>query len=279
MDVPHDSLPLPHLDARQLGAHRLTLLTDDALFRAVGVRMGFTTRDQGVSEGSFSSLNLGLHVGDRADAVHANRARLLDALGAPQASLIVPHQVHGTHLECVDDGDPVALNAARHRADQGCDALTCSVSGVTVLLNFADCLPLILAAPTGAFAVVHAGWRGAFDRIASQALAALCRQGGGCEPSQVNAYIGPHICSRCFETSAELAARFAERFGPQAAPDARHVSLAQAVRVDLARGGIDERRVCEARACTVEEGERFFSYRASGGAGGRHGAVAFREER
>ncbi|WP_181243256.1 laccase domain-containing protein, partial [Chromobacterium subtsugae] len=56
------------------------------------VRTLATTRQGGVSQAPYASLNLGAHVGDAPDAVAANRARLRDELPAEPAWL---NQVHG----------------------------------------------------------------------------------------------------------------------------------------------------------------------------------------
>ena len=67
-------LPLPQLDALPLGAHRaLQALTDEHLFVQTGVRIAFTSRAGGVSEGPYASLNCALHVEDDEQAVLRNR--------------------------------------------------------------------------------------------------------------------------------------------------------------------------------------------------------------
>ena len=74
-----ETLPAPKLDARPCGARRISMLTDDALFQACGVRIAFTGRDGGSSQGPFASLNLGAHVQDNLDHVMENRARVMEA--------------------------------------------------------------------------------------------------------------------------------------------------------------------------------------------------------
>ena len=299
-------LPMPVLDALPLGAHLvdashgdscegvlsggsacLTALTDEALFRAVGVRIAFTNREGGVSEGPYASLNCALHVDDDPAAVTCNHRIVLQAIGAPHARLIVPNQVHGTHVVCVgavsdtyssvrEPRDEVAI--AQREASEGADAVVVGVSGVAALMNFADCLPLILVAPDGSFAVAHAGWRGAVARVASKAALALADM-SGLAPHEFNAYIGPHIRSECFEVGGEVAQAFEAVYGCVALPDKCHVSLANAVTADLMGVGLDERRIADAHVCTKCSAQRYFSYRAENGVCGRHAAVAVRVER
>ena len=110
-------LPIPQITARRFGARCLPALTDDALYERTGVRVAFTGRAGGVSEGPYSSLNLGNHVGDGPASVERNRALVLEALDAADVPLVVPSQVHGEVVVELDDASPEALDAAREAAD------------------------------------------------------------------------------------------------------------------------------------------------------------------
>lgn len=253
------------------------LVTDEALLRATGVRVAFAERSGGASAGGFSSLNLGAHVDDDARAVEENRRRLLSALGASRAELVVPNQVHGTDLVTVRDAGASQVQAARARAAEGADGIVVTCADVAALLCFADCMPVVLVAPGGSFAVVHAGWRGVYGHIVPKALRNLCGVSGA-DAAQCNVYLGPYIHAECFEVSADLAEKFALEFGPACVPSKRHVDLGAAMRADLRAVGVDARRIADVGACTVCENDRFFSYRAQHGACGRHGAVAVRFE-
>lgn len=273
------SLPKPHLDARPFGARRLIMLTDEALFEATGVRIAFTGRTGGVSEPPFDSLNLGNHVGDDPACVATNRTLVQEALGADSAHLIVPSQVHGTELVCVTAEG--ALPALQEKAQAGCDGIVVSTPNVMPLLCFADCAPVIIVAPTKTFAVVHAGWRGAVAGIVSQALCAMAavdRQDVATYTAQCNIYIGPHIGVDCFETGIEVQQQFINAFGAACVNECGHVNLAQAIATDAERIGAASNRIVSAGVCTQCHTQEYFSYRASGGRCGRHGACAFYTE-
>ena len=271
------SLPVPRLNALPLGAHSLSALTDEELFETCGVRIAFMGRAGGVSLPPYGSLNTGDTVGDDLECVQRNRHIVLEGLGFGDAPLVVPKQVHGTHIVQVEDAHDVPRASAEAR--EGADAVLVRCAGVAALLNFADCLPLILVAPNGLFSVVHAGWRGALAGIAGKAARALAQVvvAEGFDASSLNAYIGPHIRSECFETSDELAARFAAEYGPDVLVGESHVALARVVETDLVRAGLDSRRVVDAGVCTVCNTDRYFSYRAENVCG-RQAAVAIREE-
>ncbi len=292
-------LPKPSINARPMGAHCLFMLTDDALFEAVGTRIAFTSRDGGVSKPPYSSLNLGLHVGDDPDDVLENRRRVLEAIGVPNAPIIVPHQVHKTNVIVVDGpaGSCDVCTDTSARDGKDADAVVVRDIGVAALLNFADCTPVVIVSPSGAFAIAHAGWRGAVAGVAGKAAQSLiegdiaCAEQGvlpsfaGASANEIaaacNVYIGPHIQKECFETGEDVAMRFRAEF-PEAArevvPDDRHVDLSQAVIADLLRMGFSLDRICDTGICTKCDSEEYFSYRAESGVCGRHGAVAVRSK-
>lgn len=273
-------LPIPKIDALPLGAHRVFMLTDEALWAQTGVRVAFTSRDGGVSEGPYASLNTGSFVGDDLTHVERNRELAQEALGFAGAPLVMPNQVHGTHVVVVNGEEDVPR--AQAEADEGADAVVGAGSGVSVLMNFADCLPVIMASPTGRFVVAHAGWRGAIAGIAGIAARAFAdvdaKAGESVPTSSFNAYIGPHICEKCFEVSVEVATQFADTFGEEVLWDDRHVSLARAVAVDLQRAGLLAERIVDCKQCTKCNPEKYFSYRAANGDCGRQAAIAYKQK-
>lgn len=270
-------LELPELVRRD--ASGVSFFTDDRLFEMTGTRVAFTTRHGGTSEGEFAGLNLGIHVDDSEGAVLANRKLALDALGAPSGTKVIcPNQVHGSHVCEVFSSDGAEFEAALAEAREGADALVVTCNDVCAMLCYADCAPVILAAPTGAFAVVHAGWRGVAARIAEVALEGLCCLSGA-NPSEINAYIGPYIHEECFEVGADTYKIFEEGFPDctdSVCKGGAHVNLGAAIASTLKDCGMVDERIEDLDECTMCNTEDFFSYRASGGLCGRHGAMAFR---
>lgn len=303
-------LPLPRLSARLLGARCFSALSDDALFRTCGVRIAFSGRAGGYSKAPYEHLNLGDHVGDDPAMVAANRRLLLDALDAGQARLLTLNQVHGIKGVVASSLDDAEWASVQEQARAGADFAVVEQKNLAALLCFADCVPLIVVSPTGRFAVVHAGWRGALAGIARRAVhtliccdvkdvygsslqnesrdfhAALSTNKVQADEelaakyrslaSSYNVYIGPHIHQECFECSEEVAAQFLAAFGEAVLSSLRHISLLKALCADLQQAGVDPRRICDAQICTKCHSDEYYSYRASSGRCGRHGALAFR---
>lgn len=261
---------MPALERYRAG--EVTLLSDASVVG--GVTFAFTERGGGVSEPPYASLNLGDACGDDPSRVAENRRRALAAIGAGglEGRLVNPRQVHGDEVVLVTSGDDASVRAARAAARAGADAVVCTAPEVPVLLCFADCVPVVLACE-GGFAVVHSGWRGTIARISARAVRALCDQTGR-DPSEVCAYVGPHVLAGDYEVSPELAERFSGEFGPAAVRGRRNLDLSAAIAATLADAGVGAESVAWCEDSTASCTGRFFSYRAEGGSCGRHGAVA-----
>ena len=238
-----------------------------------GVTFAFTERSGGVSAGCFESLNLSFDCGDKSEHVRENRRLALAAIGASEASrrFICPTQVHGDKVIVVG-GNGLSVEEAKVRACEGADAIVCLEPEAPVLLCAADCVLLALVADDS-FALVHSGWKGTLARIAGKALRSLT-EASGHAPSEVRAYMGPHIGADDYEVSEQIASQFADEFGPDVLRGRRNVDLGVAIREALADEGMQAESMAMARESTASCTERFFSYRAQGGVCGRHGVVA-----
>ena len=245
--------------------------------RPGGVTFAFTERTGGCSEGPWSSLNLGDACGDDAASVAANRARALAALSpsADPGRLVNPRQVHGDEVVCITANDDASVREAIAAARAGADAVAVSVPNVPVLLCYADCVPIVICAE-GGFAVVHSGWRGTYARIAEKAVRELSRI-TGTPAGGMSAYIGPHIIGSEYEVSSDLAEQFAREFGSGAVVGERNLDLGFCIAYALEAAGVSAEGICDERISTLLNPGRFFSYRASGGVCGRHGALAVME--
>lgn len=224
------------------------------------VRALSTLRAGGVSGVRYATLNLGAHVGDAADAVAENRRRLREAAALPGEPVWLT-QVHGVAIADLDRPDPAG--AAQPTAD---GAFTRHPGRICAILT-ADCLPVLLAASSGAaVGAAHAGWRGLADGVIEAAVRALALP-----PASLLAWLGPGIGPRHFEVGPEV--REALLAGDPGAgecfernPRGRYLAnLPALARRRLERLGVTE--VYEAGECTHERSERYFSHRRDGATG------------
>src|SRR5262245_45174612 len=131
--------------------------------------------------------------------------RLARAIGLDGTPIHWARQVHGTAVAAIRDAGP---SGGAPCAGE-CDVLATDRVGVALVVQTADCVPVLLAAP-GAVAAAHAGWRGTAKNAAGEAIAALRRLGA--DPGSVRAWIGPSIGPCCYEVGGEVAAQFAGDF-------------------------------------------------------------------
>jgi hypothetical protein len=223
-----------------------------------GIAHGFFTRNGGVSQGIYASLNCGPGSGDAAAAVRENRARVASHLGA--SDLVSAHQVHGTTAVVVDR--PWSADA-RPKAD----ALVTATRGVALGVLTADCAPVLLAEPqAGVVAAVHAGWRGALAGIIEACLDAM--EGLGARRRRICAAVGPCIGREAYEVGPEFEAEFRSRDAASAGFFAQDGGEARP-RFDLSGYAVHRLRragVAQAgavAACNFTLQDDFFSYRRS----------------
>ncbi|WP_029031755.1 peptidoglycan editing factor PgeF [Salinarimonas rosea] len=236
------------------------LITSDALDAANGVRHAFFTRDGGVSQGLYASLNGGLGSADARERVVANRARMAERLGVAPDALVSVHQVHSPDVVVVEA--PIALDA-RPKAD----AMVTDRPGLALAILTADCGPVLFADPeAGVIGAAHAGWRGALGGVAEATVAAMERLGA--RRGRIVAVLGPTIGQGAYEVGAELREAFlgedpdAERyFAPGTREGKWQLDLPGYILARLARAEVGTAH--DLARCTYSDEDRFYSYRRS----------------
>ena len=131
--------------------------------------------------------------------------RLAGAVGLGPTAIHWAKQVHGNVATTVGEVGPEAeaVNVGE------CDALVTKREGVALVVQTADCVPILLSAGS-AVGAAHAGWRGSARNVAGAAVEALERL--GVDPAEVSAWLGPSIGPCCYEVGGEVAAQFAGEF-------------------------------------------------------------------
>ena len=245
------------------------------------LRHGFSTRYGGVSEGMFSTMNLGFGRGDSDDNVRENFRRLFAAIGIPEGSAVFTKQTHTVNVRVATGADR-GIGLEREIPYDDVDGLVTDVPGVALSVFCSDCVPIFFYDPVRrAIGTCHAGWRGTVGRIAAKTVE-LMKQTYGCDPANIVAVIGPSIGPECFEVGEEVADAFSEEFGesvilrkPGVKP---HVDLWEANAAALADAGLVREHISIAGLCTMCEPEMLFSHRASEGKRGSNAGFLMMSE-
>lgn len=161
-----------------------------------GIRHAFFTRQGGVSDGLFASLNCGFGSRDTPENVSENRMIAASRLGVSPDRLVSCHQIHGTTAITVED-------AWRREQNPRADAMVTSVPGIALGVLAADCAPVLFADPEARIiGAAHGGWRGALAGVMEATVAAMARLGA--RPERIRAGIGPCIAQPSYEVGAEF---------------------------------------------------------------------------
>jgi YfiH family protein len=218
------------------------------------VSHGFFTREDGVSEGLFRSLNCGFGSGDRADSVAQNRAFVCRTLGA--STLLTPYQTHSAKAIVVDTPWP-------EQKPPEADAIVTNLPGVAIGILTADCVPILLADSTArVIGAIHAGWKGALGGVIEAGVAAMKSLGA----KDIVATIGPAIEQYSYEVGEEFRDNFLKELSDNAQffePSSREGHFMFDIKAydvsRLKKAGITRINVLANDTCLEEN--RFFSYR------------------
>lgn len=220
------------------------------------VDLAFTDRHDGVSAVPFDSLDLALFGDDDPENRRRNVALLL-ADFAPGAEVSDMDQVHGRTV----------VRAGGARAQ--CDALVTDRVDVVLMVRVADCVPVLLAdTEAGVIGAAHAGRNG----MAEGVIAACVEEMRILGASSISAWVGPHICGRCYEVPAALREEVAA-----VEPASASTTSWGTPALDVGAGVVAQLErvsvlVHEVSRCTLESPD-LYSYRRDGARAGRLAGV------
>jgi hypothetical protein len=209
-------------------------------FAPFGIRAFTTTR----ASGSF-----GLASEEPAAQVMRRWRQLREELRPGGARLASATQVHGTK---------VVIHHAQWdgwlRVDEA-DGHASSDRGVALVVTVADCVPVFIAHPSGAAAILHSGWRGTASRIIEHGIGALAQRGFAI--AELRVHLGPAICGKCYEVGADV---FRQLTGRDSSGATTRIDLRSIIADHARAAGV--RHITTSAFCTRCDNDRFYSHRA-----------------
>ena len=233
---------------------------DSPLLSAIpGLRHAFFTREGGVSDGVYASLNGGVGSSDDPANVAENRRRMAEQIGVTPEHLPSVWQIHSADA-MVATGP--WQGASRPRAD----AMVTRTEGLAIGVTAADCGPVLLVDPNArVIGAAHAGWKGALTGIVESTVDAMEKLGA--DRNGMIAAIGPLIRQHSYEVGGEFVERFIEAdaenalyFIPSEREGHAMFDLAGFIRTRLENAGV---LMIDDIGVDTYSDERFFSYRRS----------------
>lgn len=240
-----------------------------AILEYSNVKHAVTTRHGGVSPAPFDSLNLSSHVGDTTERVQENLDRLHHALGVDRKNTVDASQAQADKVAVVTETE-------RGTRISGVDGLITNRRGVTLMLRFADCVPILLYDPEHkAIGIAHAGWRGTVSKVLTNTVLAMNEQFES-RPDALLACIGPSIGPCCYEIGGDVQAKVESSFPEThelllSKNGSTHLNLWQANAVQLQALGVKHIEI--AGVCTADHTQDFYSWRREQANTGRFAAL------
>ena len=207
---------------------------------------------------AFGAVDAGGHAAKAYPAIRASFPSI--------AAIAAVHQEHGKKAMRPRPGDDLA--ALRR---QSADIVICQDPGLAACVRTADCVPVLIFDPRRrAVAAVHSGWKGTVAKAPAEAVRILCEEFGA-RPSELIAGIGPCIGPCHYQVDGPVIVGMEAALGPRVAevltadgPGRARLDLSTANRIILEAAGLDPAHIDEARLCTFDHADLFYSYRRQG---------------
>ena len=232
---------------------------------APGVKVVYTTRLGGTSEGDYAHCNLGGKTGDDPNHVLANRVALSNAI---DAKLSLVSQVHSGVAVDVDElfvmNRPFGFDVSGSKGETAqqvgeaadepavveADGQVTAQKNVALGMFAADCLPVLMAdAEAGVIGAAHCGRRGLQNGVIGATVEKMVAKGAKLE--RIVATLGPCICGDCYEVGGDIADEFDAQF-PGTFTLSRFgqpgIDIAAAALQELAKAGVPADNVVSSRA-------------------------------
>jgi YfiH family protein len=242
----------------------------------IGTMHAFTTRFGGVSEGIFSSFNLGSNRGDEPEKVRENYRRLCELFGVGIDDCAVTKQVHENVVRIVDKNDRhVCMSNVPYEAD----GIVTKKRGLPIICMIADCVPVLLwDKENSVIGAIHCGWRSSVGDILKNAVEAMVSLGA--KPECIHAALGPAIGRCCFETDDDVPNAIEAYLGGETEglfdrrPDGKTmVDLRAANARRLVQLGLMAENIDISEECTFCSHHKYWSHRYTKGNRGSQAAV------
>lgn len=248
-------------------------------FEKSGIKTCFTSRLGGVSQGPYSTLNMGLHTGDDQERVLINRRLVAEALDLDYHDFVAAEQVHSNQVYIVKTED-IGRGAIEYQDSiPGVDALITAETRIPLISFYADCVPLLIMEPgKRIIALAHAGWKGTVLKIAWKTVEEMKRV-YQVSPENLWVGIGPSISRDYYEVDDRVIDHFKESYTNYsdfitAKGTGKFLLDLQAANTYLfEKAGVPSRQIINSGFCTYRNNNYFYSYRKEQGITGRMASI------
>jgi YfiH family protein len=158
----------------------------------------FFSKNGGISQGIYSSLNCGLGSDDKKENVLKNLDIVSKKIGLNAKKLFTMNQTHSSKVVVIN-------NSNKHIQRINSDALVTGQKNIAISVLTADCVPILIYDEVSKIiGSIHAGWKGAVGGIIENTLNEIIKISNNCK---INVAIGPCIGMKNYEVGQEFYSR------------------------------------------------------------------------
>ncbi|MCR5506662.1 MAG: prolipoprotein diacylglyceryl transferase [bacterium] len=163
------------------------------------IKTRFFTRQNGVSNGVFTSANCKFETSDSKENVSENRKRLLQTLDLnSETSLITVNQKHTNEVVFID-----APTSPEKYLNIEADGIITNQKDLAVGILTADCVPLLISDEKhGLIGAIHCGWQGIYKDIVHTSIQKMLSLGSNLDDIKVA--IGPCLKQKSYEVEKDF---------------------------------------------------------------------------
>ncbi len=234
------------------------------------IRHCFSTRKGGVSEGYYSTMNLGWRE-DKPENVIENYRRICEAIGCDSKNTVWTRQIHTDRIINVTEADR-GKGLFKEREAEGYDGVITNCKDVVLTGFSADCVLIYFYDPVKeVIGICHSGWRGTVLAIGSKTAEKMVKD-YGCNKNDIICGISPAIGKCCFQVDEPVVNAFKKAFEwvddfvEKDTENEGHyyIDLHGVNEEILVKSGIPRENIENSRICTMCNNDMFFSHRLMG---------------
>ena len=234
---------------------------DDCFF----VLHACSTRHGGVSEGHFSSMNLGHSTDDDILKIKENWNIFCEKIGVDVKKTVCSNQKHEDIIRTVTEKD-IGKGVITDRDYESVDGLVTDVENIPLCVFSADCIPVLFADTKNKIVgAAHCGWKSTYLDLAGKMIDKMVNEFGS-NPEDIKVAIGPGIRNCCYEVSEELYMQFKDKYGDKnclVKSEKYYLDLQMINKQIVESKGVKDIFVSD--LCTCCNKDELFSHRGSNG--------------
>lgn len=230
----------------------------------------FSSREGGVSEGYFSSMNLGIKTDDSKENIYRNYELFTDAVGIKLENVVIGNLNHEANVRVATRED-AGCGILKPFNYESVDALITNEPELALTVTCADCVPVFIVDPVKkVIGIAHSGWKGTALEISARTVEKMVSE-YGCNPTDMMAGIGPSIGMCCYEVSRDVVEEFLEfdylddAWYYEKDNGKYDLDLARIIFGTLAYSGLLPENISISGLCTSCNNDVLFSHRAQKG--------------